>query len=431
MNILKTIKMSILSFLFINSSFAVAPDGSFDEVSYILKRKCVECHRPGEVAPMSFDSYESIRPWAKSILKEVESKNMPPWFASPDHGSFTNENKLTKEEIELIKKWVVSGAPKGNISNFDMLKGFSEGWQIGNPDMVFEMSDEFKVPAEGSVDYQYFRVPSNFTEDKWIRSFEARPGDRSVVHHIIVFLAPHGESLRKGGATSGMIGGFAPGLKPINFSNSEIGIKIPANSDFIFQIHYTAKGQEATDKSKIGIIFHEGVPRYRHITEAIPNLSIKIPAGDPDYKVETRRKFSEDTQIVSLMPHMHLRGKSFKYTLIRSDGNKEILLDVGKYDFNWQISYILSNPLYVRSGDTILCEAIFDNSSNNPNNPDPSKEVRWGDQTWEEMMIGWFSKIEANQDFKENLDYSQQSFKIDALMAEQRTLLTKIGKGKN
>jgi hypothetical protein len=416
-------------------------------VPEIIKNKCVECHRTGEVAPMSFESYENIRPWAKSILKEIDSNRMPPWYASPEHGSFQNDISLTEEEKITIREWIQNGSPKWN-TEINMTEGMVDGWRIGTPDVVFEMNESFEVPAEGEVDYKYYRIPTNFNEDKWISALEARPGNRSVVHHIIVFVVPHGDNSSALGpnAIKGMIGGYAPGLDPVDCRNREmgtVGIRIPANSDIILQVHYTPNGEEATDRSKVGLIFSDEVPEYTLRTDVIPNFSFRIPPNDPNFYVKSSKTFNKDVQIVSLMPHMHLRGKDFKYTLIREDGTQEVLLDIPKYDFNWQISYILENPVYIRTGDRIVCDSHYDNSTNNPANPDPSKEVRWGDQTSQEMNLAWLSIIEPNEDIisskvREELPeikakfvieiFEEKSQRIDALITEQRELLGKISK---
>lgn len=391
-----------------------------DDIAPILKKRCVECHRQGEVAPMSFDSYQNTRPWAKSIIKTVKNEEMPPWFADPDYGVFSNANVLTEEEKSKIERWVSTGAPRGAGEEPNMTEGFSDGWQIGEPDMVFTMPEAFVVPSEGTVEYQYFKVPTNFKEDRWLKAAEARPGNRGVVHHIIAFIKDGKSSGGIGLAGGNMLAGYAPGLKPYNFSKmGDIGLLVPAGSDIIFQMHYTANGEEASDQSSIGVIFRDTEPRYKAQVDAIINPSFTIPAGAENHRVTVSKRFTQDTEVIAFMPHMHLRGKDFKYTLVRKDGTKEVLLSVPNYNFEWQLHYDLEEPVIVRKGDKIFCEAHFDNSANNEHNPDPTIDVRWGDQSWEEMMIGWYTRIEEN----ENYEGHEQAYMEDLTknLAEQRT----------
>ena len=391
----------VFSFLFMTKS-SLAENASITyikDVAPILKQKCVECHRPGEVAPMSFESYESTRPWAKSIVKTALEKKMPPWFADPAHGNFSNKNVLSDHEIETITKWAKQGSLLGEGKHPDMLAGFSNGWQIGTPDFIVEMPVEYSIPAEGTVEYQYFRTPTGFEKDMWLQAAEARPGNRKVVHHIISTTVVPGEKRGFGRSGGNMLAGFAPGLRPYDFSNlnQDIGIFVPAGADVIFQMHYTSNGEAATDRSMVGMIFRDTPPKFKAQIDAIPQVTFRIPPNEPNHHVISSRKFFKDTQLIALMPHMHLRGKSFKYTWEKQDGTKQILLYVPRYDFNWQLHYDFENPILIKRGDKIICEAVFDNSSNNPYNPDPTVEVRWGDQSWEEMMIGWFTKIEINE----------------------------------
>lgn len=429
--------------LLLFSSFAIASGNSVGylsedrptytkDIAPILKDRCVECHRPGEVAPMTFDSYQNVRPWAKSILKVVENKEMPPWFADPAHGDFSNANVLTEEEKSTIKKWVISGSPRGGGEEPDMVSGFTNGWEIGEPDQIFKMPEPFVVPASGTVEYTYFRVPTGFKEDKWLKAAEARPGNRSVVHHIIAFVTKsnfksEGDAATDLGRTrdsrtGSMLAGYAPGLRPYELDD-DTGIFVPAGSDIIFQMHYTASGVETEDQSMVGVVFRDSPPKFKAEIDAIMNIAFRIPAGAESHPVRATKRFKEDTKIISFMPHMHLRGKSFKYTLERRDGTKEVLLSVPRYDFEWQLHYDLTHPVVVKKGDRIVCEATFDNSSNNPDNPDPGIVVKWGDQSWEEMMIGWYTKIEANPE----MDYEMiQTTNIDNLVREQRALMEKL-----
>lgn len=399
------------------------------DIAPIFKDRCVECHRPGQIAPMSFDSYENIRPWAKSILKTVSNREMPPWFADPNHGVFSNNPSLTSSEIDKIEKWVLSGSPRGAGPEPNITKGFSEGWEIGEPDMILKMPEPFVIPDETKVDkeigveYQNILVPTGFKEDKYIRAAEARPGNRRVVHHIIAFIAPEGsKSIRD----RNMLAGYAPGLRPYDFSKlcDDTGILVPANSSILFQMHYTANGEETTDQSMVGIIFADSPPRYLAQVSAVANIGFRIPPNAENHYVKAQRRFREDTEIIALMPHMHYRGSSFKYTLVRKDRSKEVVLNVPKYDFAWQLHYDLETPIVVKEGESLVCEATFDNSSNNPDNPDPSREVTFGEQSWEEMMIGWFTEIKENTNFNgHNQAYIED---IGNELIEQKVLMEEI-----
>ena len=390
------------------------------DVLPILQNKCQECHRPGEAAPMSLLSYKEARPWAKAIKEAVLVKRMPPWFAEAGIGKFHNERRLSDAEVNTIAGWADSGAPEGSAKDAPRPRQFVEGWNIGKPDLEFEIGMDFPVQASGTIEYTYFMVPSNFTEDRWVERVEVRPGNRAVVHHVIAFTrAPgakwmqeikpgvpyvpkrvRGGSEGDGGGGGGreLLVGYAPGLPPTILRPGQ-AIKVAAGSDIIFQLHYTANGKEATDRSKIGLIFAKEPPKHRVLTMGATNARFVIPANADHHQVDSTITLREDTQLVSLMPHMHLRGKDFEYRATFPTGESKTLLRVPKYDFNWQLFYYLDEEMLLPKGTRIDCTAHFDNSANNKANPDPSKEVRWGDQSWEEMMIGWFTvAFPANED---------------------------------
>jgi mono/diheme cytochrome c family protein len=353
------------------------------DVAPIFFNNCVQCHRPGEIAPMSLMSYTEARPWARSIKEKVATGVMPPWHADPHYGSFANDRRLSGKDINTITAWVDQGAKEGNPKDLPPAPQFLEGWNIGKPDVVFYLPQEYPVPASGVVEYKYFKVATNFKEDKWIQAAEIRPGVRGVVHHIIVFAQKANEPQR-------LIVGYAPGEQPAIISKG-LARKIPAGSDLIFQVHYTPNGTEAKDKSYVGFVFAKEPPKAEVVTRPVLNAKFVIPPGDPSYKVESTYTFPQDAHIYSLMPHMHFRGKDFIFKATFPDGTSQTLLSVPKYEFAWQTYYVLKEPLAAPKGTRLDCLAHFDNSEKNKYNPDPKKEVRWGDQTWEEMMIGWIS----------------------------------------
>ena len=366
------------------------------DIAPILYRSCAECHRPGEIAPMSLMTYKEVRPWAKSIRERVIERTMPPWSADPKYGHWANDPRLSEQEIATIVDWVNAGAPKGDDKDLPPPPKFTEGWTIGTPDVVLQMAEEYTVPADGTVPYLYFSMPTGFTEDKWIQAMEIRPGNRSVVHHVIAFAQdpnvkdtnPGGEGELRRGRTH--LGGITPNKTGIVYGPGTARL-IKKGSNIVFQMHYTTSGQETKDRTKIGFVFAKEPGRQMLITGNAANARFVIPPGDPSHEVKASKKFEEDVLITSFMPHMHVRGKSFTYTAVYPDGRSEILLNVPKYDFNWQLTYIPKRPIPLPKGTRLDCVAHFDNSTKNKYNPDPTKEVRWGDQTWEEMMIGWFT----------------------------------------
>ena len=353
------------------------------DVAPIFNKNCVGCHRAGEIAPMSLTNYKEARPWARSIKEKVVSRVMPPWHADPQYGEFSNDRRLSEQDIDTITAWVDGGAKEGNPKDLPPQPQFVEGWNIGKPDAIFYLPQEYSVPATGVVDYKYFSVPTNFKEDMWVQAAEIRPGSRAVVHHIIVFVQTGKEPQR-------LLVGYAPGEQPAVISKG-LARKIPAGSNLIFQVHYTPNGVEAKDRSYVGLIFAKEPPQRELLTRPVMNMKFLIPPGDPNYQVDSTYTFTEDAHIHSLMPHMHLRGKDFQYRITYPDGTSKIILSVPKYDFAWQSYYMLKAPVAAPKGARLDCVAHFDNSEKNKFNPDPKKEVRWGDQTWEEMMIGWTS----------------------------------------
>lgn len=368
--------------------FGAAKSSTYSkDVAPILNKRCVECHRPGEAAPMTFQSFKEVRPWAKAIKGAVLAKKMPPWLADPNHGRFANDRRLAQSEIDTIVSWADNGAPEGDPKDLPPAPEFITGWNIGKPDMIIDIGRDYAVPSDGTVAYQYFIVDPGLKEDVWVEAAEARPDKRSVVHHIIAFVMDPKENLA--GSGGNLLVGWAPGDPPVVFQPGTAKL-LRAGSKLRFQMHYTTNGKPATDRSYIGLRLAKNPPKYRAYTGNAINFGFRIPAGDPNYEVKSSFTAKEDIRLNGLMPHMHVRGKDFQYTVVYPDGRSQVLLSVPKYDFNWQLGYRFEEPLLLPKGTRIDCVAHYDNSPNNKYNPDPTKEVRWGDQTWEEMMIGWF-----------------------------------------
>jgi peroxiredoxin len=364
------------------------------DVASILQERCVVCHRPGEIGPFALQSYEEAQGWAEMIEEVVRDQRMPPWHANPAHGDWSNDGRLSDKEKSIIHDWVAAGAPMGDPKDMPAPKSYVSGWQIGKPDQIVYMSDkEFDVAAEGTIDYQYFTVDPGFKEDKWIKGVECRPGNRSVVHHIIVFVQPPGvqpQMFEGGPANLSLLQGEAPGMPPTMLPDG-LAFFVPAGSKFVFQMHYTANGKPGKDRSCVGLVFADAKDvKQEARTMNAGDPFFEIPPHADNHPVNAEFKFWADAKLISLMPHMHVRGKSFRYTLVYPDGKSEILLDVPRYDFNWQNMYWFREAKNVPMGSVLQCVAHFDNSEGNPANPDPSASVRWGEQTWEEMMLGWF-----------------------------------------
>jgi len=367
-----------------------------NQIARIMQNRCVECHRPGEVAPFTLASYDEVVGWAETIREVVQEGRMPPWYADPKHGHFANDARLSAEEKQQVSTWVENGCPKGDAKDLPEPRKFVEGWRAGEPDQVVWMRDEpFTVPAEGTIDYQFFTADPGWTTDKWIQATEARPGNRSVVHHIIVFVQPKDGNDNSG---RGGIGGYAPGMTP-EVNPPGTAIFVPAGSKLVFQMHYTTNGTQQDDRSMVGIHFADPTTVKKMVRGGmVGDTAFKIPPGDGNFEIKAKHLFLKDTLLLNLTPHMHLRGKSFKFEAEYPDGTREVLLDVPNYDFNWQLRYYLAEPKLMPKGTRMHCTAHFDNSADNAANPDPTKTVTFGDQTWEEMMFGFYNSIDPKQD---------------------------------
>jgi mono/diheme cytochrome c family protein len=363
------------------------------DVAPILYKSCVECHRPTMFAPMSLMTYDDARPYARSIKQRVVSRIMPPWGADPAHGEFKNDPRLSQAEIDTIAAWVDGGAVKGNDADLPKAPQFADGWTIGKPDAVFTMEEEYDIPATGVIPYQYLRVPTHLTEDKWIQAIEIRPSANAQVHHVLAYTQPAGQPINQGGALGPTnIGGVTPNKPGITFEPG-VARLLRGNSDLIMQMHYTTNGKPAKDRTRIGVIYAKQPPTKLQAGGMVLQPRFVIPAYDGNAEVKGTTKLERDTVITSLTPHMHVRGKDMTYIAHYPDGTDEVLLSVPKYDFNWQISYQLKTPKVLPKGTIVEVIAHFDNSAANKFNPDPSKDVRWGDQTFEEMMIGFWSTV--------------------------------------
>lgn len=366
-------------------------------IAPILNNNCVECHRPGQVGPMSLQNYKEVRPWAKSIRTTVESRTMPPWFASEaDRGKFHEERGLTDDQIALISRWASQGAPMGDPADLPEPPVFADGgWTIGQPDQVFTMTEPFLVKDEIVDYYHHTMIPANFEEDRWVKSIEIHPGNRGVVHHVLVFTMPPGADPENVEANMDLLAGYGPGTNADVFEPG-YGKKIPAGHNIVFQVHYhkeAGPGTAATDQSSMGVIYADG-PVEHPVTRAwILNPEIDLKPGEKDYTLKSTFRFIDDGKILSLTPHMHLRGRSAKFVAEFPDGRTETLLDVPRYDFNWQVMYHLKKPLDIPRGTKVHFIAVYDNSADNPYNPDPTQHVRWGDASTDEMMIGYMSYI--------------------------------------
>jgi hypothetical protein len=399
------------------------------DVAPIIQENCLSCHRPGQIAPMSFQNYKEVRPWAKAIRETVVKRVMPPWHADPQHGEFVNDRRLSQKAIDTIVAWVDGGSKEGDPKDLPPAPKFADdNWTIGTPDVVFPLPVEADIPSDGTVPYKHYAVHTKFTEDKYVQFAEVRRGNPALVHHVIVsVLEPNGRPLPPEGEINtargfgedgaannrqsnssgsvrannpdGMLVGWAPGMSPLMLRPG-IGKLIKKGSVLVFQMHYTTNGVAGKDRTSIGLIFSKAPVEKRFITTGASARDLAIPAGEPNYESRSSFTFKQDSHIWGFMPHMHLRGKDFIYRLVLPDGSTKILLNVPQYDFNWQLNYWLKQPVAAPKGSRLECVAHHDNSTANKYNPDPSKTIYWGPQTWEEMMIGWFDYTLDHQNLR-------------------------------
>ena len=388
------------------------------DVLPVLQRNCQVCHRPGEIGPMSFLTYESTRPWAKAIRAAVLSHKMPPWFADPNAGHFSNDRTLSPAEMNTIVAWADSGAPEGDPRDKPAPVQWKEGWNI-QPDLTFEMSAAYEIPASGTVEYTYFVTHTNLKEDTWVTMGEIRPQARANVHHVIAFVRPPGSTWMKDaqvgipyvppkkGANSArpelaeqtaketneFLVGYVPGMQPQRYDADHSAKLIPAGSDIVFEVHYTTNGKPATDRTKVGLTLAKATPEKRYITLAGASRDFAIPPGAANYEAKSVLTFNEPVEFVEQQPHMHLRGKAMSVKMTYPTGESETILNVPHYDFNWQLVYYHQKPLQIPKGTLMEIDASWDNSVNNKWNPDPTATVHWGDQSWDEMLVNHFGVI--------------------------------------
>jgi len=364
------------------------------DVARILQSNCVECHRQGGVAPFSLETMADVTENAGMMRKQLERGAMPPWFAAPApegvHSPWANDRSLSPRDKSDLLTWLQSNRPAGDPKDAPVRRTYSPEWSIGTPDLVVQIPQPIAIKAEGTMPYQFSFAPTNLTEDQWVQGYEILPTDRSVVHHVIVQVHEKGKSLRdRPEGADGYWAAYVPGntshVYPDGFAR-----KLPAGSTISFQIHYTPNGKATKDQIRIGLIFAKAPPRYEMKTVALADRDLNIPPGDANHLETTQRPIPYDMHVTALMAHMHVRGKSFKYEITYPDGKTETLLDIPRYDFNWQLRYDYAIPKVFPRGSTVKVTAVFDNSPGNPANPDPSKLVKWGPQTYDEMMIGYF-----------------------------------------
>ncbi|PWU01492.1 MAG: thiol-disulfide isomerase [Terriglobia bacterium] len=426
----------VTGFLFVG--IAAAAESSSSAVTYhkdilpILQKNCQSCHRPGQVAPMSFLSYEGTRPWAKAMKVAVATKKMPPWFADPQFGHFANDRSLKQSDIDTIAKWADSGAPEGNAKDAPpSVKWPANGWTI-EPDLIVN-GPETAVPAHPKnnvIEWSYVIVPSGITQDTWITSMEIRPSEPSITHHICVFFKPHTDDVKynepvwadrerddNGSAvpsaagvngrgipksitegSNGIEGCYVPGQLTQDYRVHGAAKLVKAGSDIVFQIHYTPNGKDLVDRPRLGFTIAKAPPQRVYVSLGMSAPSdaknFAIPPNTGNWESPTAEAtFTQDVELVWMFPHMHVRGKEMTYRLVYPDGKTETVLSVPRYDFNWQLGYDLAKPVKVPKGTRLVVTAHYDNSVNNKFNPDPNRTVYYGDMTWEEMMYPFFSVV--------------------------------------
>ena len=382
----------------------------YRDVLPILQEHCQVCHRAGGIAPIAFETYENTRGYAAAIREATRNRSMPPWFAEKGIGKFSNDPSLTDEQIALLVAWAEAKAPAGNPADAPAPKKWVDRWTIPAPDMEIKMAEPVRIPATGDVDYTYEILPTHFKEGRWVQAAEILPGQPEHVHHAVVYVrppespwlrhAPVGKPFTAETLSSpedkkdamwtdsDVLLVYAPGSTPDNWPRGMAKF-IPAGSDLVFQIHYTTNGNPGKDLTRVGLIFAKEPPEKRVLTLQLTNDHFVIPPGTPDYRVEARGTLPNDALLLSFFPHMHLRGKKFEYNIVHEDRTVEPLLRV-RYHFHWQMSYRLAEPLPLKAGTELQAVAWFDNSKGNPHNPDPSAAVRWGEQSYDEMMVGFF-----------------------------------------
>lgn len=366
------------------------------DISRIAQTRCLACHRDGGVAPFALDSFAEAEGRKGMIRFALDNQIMPPWHAEGG-GPWINDRQLTEDERSDVMAWLDAGCPEGDIDDAPLPRTWPDDWVIGEPDLVVTNPKAFDVPAEGVVQYQYGYAQTQLTEDVWVSAIEVKPGAEQVVHHVLVFIeepqrpdeSRRDFNRRDQGGLFGYFAAYVPGQQPVIYPEGHAK-KLPAGSWLKFQTHYQTNGEAARDQTSIGLVFADGPPEVEVSTSAVATTKLSIPAGEDNYKIRAGIRFDKPAVLAAFSPHMHFRGKAFRYDLHFPDETRQTVLDVPRYDFNWQTLYQLAEPITVPAGTTLVCTAWFDNSADNPVNPDPEREVYFGEQTWEEMMIGYF-----------------------------------------
>ena len=403
-------------------SAAVTAITYHNRVSRIIQSHCQECHRDGGVAPFSLGSFDEVAGQSGAIRRVIEQNLMPPWFAArPEKGTaspFANDCSLADADRADLLAWLKGGKPVGDPQDAPLPRSFVAGWQIGQPDLVLQLPQPIAIKASGTMPYQNVVIETGLTEDKYIQAVEVKPTAREVVHHVLVFVIPPGKRGEKTPArtegddetdgTDGFFAAYAPGYDALVF-NEGYGKVIPAGSRLKFQIHYTPNGTATQDQSQVGLIFADKRPEHLVNVAGLAQPRLSIPPGADNFEVSTTRPIPVDTSVLAFFPHMHLRGKAFRYEVTLPNGKTETLLDIPRYDFNWQLSYRFAEPVTLPAGSTLKVTAWYDNSKNNPANPDPTRTVRWGPQTYDEMMIGYVEYHAASGSL------NRERFNIEAL----------------
>lgn len=392
------------------SKAPVASPTFYRDVLPVLQDHCQQCHRPDGIATQSLTTYDDAAQYATDIADLTSKKSMPPWFADPCCGKFSNDPSLTAQQIATLVAWAKNRAPAGNPADAPPPRHWAGHWNIPQPDLVLTMPTPVNIPAHGQVEYTYEIVPTHFKKDMWVQMSQVLPSSPQYVHHAVIYIRPpnskwlreapigkpfttsemkDAEGRRETHWTdSDMLLVYAPGSAPDHFPDTMAKF-IPAGSDLVFQMHYTTNGHAGTDQTSVGMVFSKHPPAQRVITLQLTNSSFLIPPGAPNVEVEVHGTLPNDATLLSFFPHMHLRGKRFEYNIVHKDGRVETLLRVN-WNFYWQLSYELAQPRFLKAGTELQAIAWFDNSANNPHNPDPKKLVHWGDQTTDEMMVGFF-----------------------------------------
>lgn len=362
------------------------------DIAPIFVEHCVRCHSEGNIAPFALDSYDAVLENAFAIKQQVMSGKMPPWHADDYYGRFANETRLTPTQKELLIEWINRGAARGEGEDPLASVAFSAptDWLLGEPDYIVEIPEQ-EVPAEGVVDYLYITVPNPVPRDAWLKAAVVIPGNAEVVHHSLVFMTTTLEDLFAiQGGLAGFYTGYVPGLDPAFFPEGT-GKFLPKGATFVFQQHYTPNGKAATDVTKLGLYLADGKPDMQLVTASAFSIDIDIPENERNHQITASRRIHQDSWLVEMNPHMHYRGKRFQYEAFYPDGSSEILLSTPDYHFDWQRMYRLAEPKFLPQGTQIRISGSFDNSQQNRRNPDPNQRVRFGQQSWDEMFIGYFN----------------------------------------